>query len=104
MRPPTGDCAVVRELLPEYALNLLDSDEAIRVRQHLDTCGTCRTDHDELADVVAILRGSLTTSVVLVSGGPHSQPPASSSRRPRRAPVPRFIHQAGNPAGPSPSS
>ncbi|MEU0108405.1 zf-HC2 domain-containing protein [Streptomyces sp. NPDC006251] len=55
MRPPDTDCADIRELLPEYALGILGTEEAVPVRMHLECCGACRTEHEELADVVALL-------------------------------------------------
>lgn len=34
----------VRELLPDFALNLLDPDEATAVREHVASCAECRTE------------------------------------------------------------
>ncbi len=43
------------EFLPELALGVLPDIDAIPVRRHLEVCGSCRAEHDEMARVAALL-------------------------------------------------
>ncbi|MEV5450356.1 zf-HC2 domain-containing protein [Streptomyces sp. NPDC052535] len=90
MHPPAADCASIRDLLPEYALRLLDTEEAAPVRAHLDSCGACRAEHQELAEAVALLaplRDALASLVTDGKTGPvfRARAACSLARQPRRA-------------------
>src|SRR5438034_909666 len=45
----------VQELLGAYAVDAVDSDEAVAIETHLDECARCRADLAEMREVAAFL-------------------------------------------------
>lgn len=61
----------VADLLPAYVLGVLEDDECQAVQAHLETCAACRTEHQRLASLPALLE-----LVEPRRAGADSRPPA----------------------------
>ncbi|MFF5035658.1 zf-HC2 domain-containing protein [Nocardia salmonicida] len=49
------ECGEISELLGAYALGALEEDGAARVAEHLTRCAPCRSERDDLTEVVELL-------------------------------------------------
>ena len=67
----TARCGSVQEDLGAYVLGALEPEENERTIAHLAVCSACRAEHDELAEVVALLA---TPSSLTTRRGPESGP------------------------------
>ena len=56
--PPTG-CEEIREWLGAYVIEALEPGEDASIEIHLARCAACRSERDDLADVVRLLREAL---------------------------------------------
>lgn len=63
-------CKSTRELLEEYALDLLDAEQRARVAEHLAGCADCRARHGEYVELLD------TLPATLAAVSPHALPPA----------------------------
>ncbi|GGL35757.1 hypothetical protein GCM10010095_21280 [Streptomyces anthocyanicus] len=56
--PPEG-CDEIREWLGAYALGALEPGEGAPIETHLARCAACRSERDDLADVVRLIHEAL---------------------------------------------
>ncbi|MFF9136698.1 zf-HC2 domain-containing protein [Streptomyces albogriseolus] len=73
MANPTAGCDEIREWLGAYVIGALEPGEDAPVRAHLAHCPACRSERDDLADVVRLLRDALP----LPAGAHDARPPRS---------------------------
>ncbi len=70
-----SDTHPIQDLLPGYALGVLEDQEKAAVRSHLETCASCRAELASFREVTGTLAASL----------PLAEPPASLEHRILRA-------------------
>ena len=68
----SASCSECRTLLGGYVLHALDQDDEARVRRHLESCEICRTEHEQLHGIPAVLDAAGPAAEV-----PIEQPPAA---------------------------
>ena len=59
MPSPAAGCEEIREWLGAYLIGALEPEEDEMITAHLAHCSTCRSESDDLAGVVRLLRGAL---------------------------------------------
>ncbi|MGK9464940.1 zf-HC2 domain-containing protein (plasmid) [Streptomyces sp. G6] len=80
-KPSTG-CDEIREWLGAYVVGALEPDEQPPIRAHLACCHACRSERDDLADVVRLLRGALPVGTAAQSPRPARRSQTDASVRP----------------------
>lgn len=76
-------------LLGAYLMGGLEEDDAAAVRAHLEVCGTCRAEHDDLAPVtgwLSLLSEAAEPPHLTVAGEPHAQRDRGNRRNRARRP------------------
>lgn len=72
--PPAG-CDEIREWLGAYVLEALEPGEDAPIEIHLARCAACRSECDDLADVVRLLHEALPLPTEARMRGPYSRSP-----------------------------
>ncbi|MDH6522236.1 putative anti-sigma-YlaC factor YlaD [Streptomyces sp. SAI-090] len=62
MLNPAAGCDEIHEWLGVYVIGALEPGEDAPIRAHLDHCTACRSECDDLAGVVQLLRDALPLS------------------------------------------
>ncbi|GAA3246072.1 zf-HC2 domain-containing protein [Streptomyces labedae] len=84
-------CEEIREWLGAYVVGALEPEEELPIRAHLARCPACRSERDDLADVVKLLRSALPMPAAAHSPRPPHCPPTSRAIRPWRLRHPPVI-------------
>ena len=63
MPNPAAGCDEIREWLGAYAIGALEPGESAPIEAHLVRCPACRSECDDLAEVVRLLRHALPPDV-----------------------------------------
>ncbi len=93
----SAGCDEIRESLGAYVIGALEPEEEPPIRAHLAHCPACRSERDDLADVVRLLRRVLPMPAAAHSLRPPHAPRTGRTIRPWRRRHPRVIraHAAG---------
>ncbi|MEU0721798.1 zf-HC2 domain-containing protein [Streptomyces lavendulocolor] len=87
MPMPAAGCGEIRESLGVYVVGALEPDEEAPIRAHLLRCPACRSERDDLARVVRLLRTALLIRAAAAYRAPIPRPrPAVSAVAPHQHP------------------
>ncbi|MGW9028079.1 anti-sigma factor family protein [Streptomyces sp. NPDC055722] len=91
MPNPAAGCTEIREWLGAYVLGALEPEEELPILAHLAHCPACRSERNDLADVVRLLRGAASPTAAHSPQPLHSLPTDRTSRpwRQRHPPAAR---------------